>query len=86
MASAFTLKPTHKAVKGYYAALARYADQSVGHEGALRSAFQNLLAETGRKVGQRERIDTDEAMEPVAIVRRLREELAPARVSAEGKR
>ena len=51
MASAFTVKPTHKAVKNYYAALGAYADQSVGHEGALRSAFQNLLAETGRKVG-----------------------------------
>ncbi len=51
MPSAFKVKPTHKAVKSYYAALATYADQSVGHEGALRSAFQNLLCETGRKVG-----------------------------------
>ena len=51
MASAFKVKPTHKAVKSYYAALATYADQSVEHEGALRSAFQNLLSETGRKVG-----------------------------------
>ena len=50
MATAFKVKPTHKAVKTYYAALATYADQSVEHEGALRSAFQNLLAETGRKV------------------------------------
>ena len=50
MASPFKVKPTHKAVKNYYAALATYADQSVGHEGALRSAFQNLLSETGRKV------------------------------------
>ena len=51
MASALKVKPTHKAVKSYYAALATYADQSVEHEGALRSAFQNLLSETGRKVG-----------------------------------
>ena len=51
MASTFKVKPTHKAVKSYYAALATYADQSVEHEGALRSAFQNLLSETGRKVG-----------------------------------
>ena len=51
MAKAFTLKPTHKAVETYYAALETYADQSVEHEGALRSAFQNLLADTGRKVG-----------------------------------
>jgi len=51
MPSASKVKPTHKAVKSYYAALATYADQSVGHEGALRSAFQNLLADNGRKVG-----------------------------------
>ncbi len=51
MAAAFKVKPTHKAVKTYYAALATYAEQSVEHEGALRSAFQNLLSETGRKVG-----------------------------------
>ncbi len=52
MPSAFKVKPTHKAVKTYYAALATCADQSVEHEGALRSAFQNLLCETGRKVGR----------------------------------
>ena len=51
MPSAPHVKPTHKAIKTYYAALATYADQSVEHEGALRSAFQNLLSETGRKVG-----------------------------------
>ncbi len=28
-----------------------YAQQGVEHEGAVRSAFQNLLAETGRRVG-----------------------------------
>ncbi len=51
MPSAFKVKPTHKAVKSYYAALATYADQSVEHEGALRSAFQSRLSETGRKGG-----------------------------------
>ncbi len=51
MATASEVKPTHKAVKSYYAALETYADHSVEHEGALRSAFQNLLTETGRKVG-----------------------------------
>ncbi len=51
MPTAPKVKPTHKAVKNYYAALETYADHSVEHEGALRSAFQNLLADTGRKVG-----------------------------------
>ena len=41
----------HKAVKSYYAALATYADQIARHEGAVRSAFQNLLSDTGRKHG-----------------------------------
>ena len=45
------VKPTHKAVKAYYAALDSYAERSVAHEGAVRSAFQNLLADTGRKYG-----------------------------------
>ncbi len=45
------VKPTHKPIRAYYAALAAYAEQSVEHEGAVRSAFQNLLADTGRKVG-----------------------------------
>ena len=43
--------PTAPAVKpkdltAYYAALEAYEKQGVTHEGALRSAFQNLLAET----------------------------------------
>ena len=50
MPSVPQVKPTHQAVKRYYAALATYVDQSVEHEGAVRSAFQNLLSETGRKV------------------------------------
>ncbi|QDV34875.1 type ISP restriction/modification enzyme [Tautonia plasticadhaerens] len=42
------IKATHKAVPAYYEALQAYAGQSVSHETALRSAFQNLLAETGK--------------------------------------
>src|SRR5438132_1122553 len=45
------IKPTHKPVKDYYAALAAYARQKVKHETALRSAFQNLLEYYGRKTG-----------------------------------
>ncbi len=46
-----SVKPTQKAVKEYYAALKRYADQDVDHESAVRSAFQNLLDQTGRRFG-----------------------------------
>ena len=45
------IKPTHKPVKDYYAALAAYARQKIKHETALRSAFQNLLEYYGRKAG-----------------------------------
>ena len=45
------IKPSHKAIKAYYEALKSYARQDVGHESALRSAFQNLLDETGRRMG-----------------------------------
>lgn len=51
MSKGTQIKPTHKPVKEYYAVLQRYAGQKVAHEGAVRSAFQNLLAETGRKFG-----------------------------------
>ena len=34
MTTAFKVKPTHKAVKSYYAALGAYANQRVEHEGA----------------------------------------------------
>jgi hypothetical protein len=46
-----TVKPTQKAVKTYYAALKTYADQGVDNESALRSAFQNLLADRGKRFG-----------------------------------
>ena len=51
MPTGIQVKPTHKAVRAYYDALESYAEQSVAHEGAVRSAFQNLLADTGRKFG-----------------------------------
>ena len=44
-------QPKPKDIKEYYAALEAYEQQGVTHEGALRSAFQNLLAETGRRTG-----------------------------------
>ncbi len=40
-----------KDIRDYYAALDAYAEQGMTHEGAVRSAFQNLLAETGRRAG-----------------------------------
>jgi predicted helicase len=45
------IKPTHKAIKTYYEALQAYARQDVDNESAVRSAFQNLLDETGRHFG-----------------------------------
>ena len=38
------LKPTHKSVKTYYAALDQFAKLDVTHETAVRAAFQGLLA------------------------------------------
>jgi predicted helicase len=42
------IKATHKAIQAYYQALQAYREHDVGHETALRSAFQNLLAETAK--------------------------------------
>ncbi|MGH7226576.1 MAG: N-6 DNA methylase, partial [Gemmataceae bacterium] len=41
-------KATHKAIQSYYQTLKEYHEHGVGHETALRSAFQNLLAETAK--------------------------------------
>ncbi len=49
MRAGLAAKP--KDIRDYYAALNAYAEQGVTHEGAGRSAFQNLLAETGRRAG-----------------------------------
>src|SRR5262245_12766038 len=46
MAHPIPLKPNHKAIRQYYAALQAYRDQHVGHEGATETAFQRLLADT----------------------------------------
>ena len=44
------LKPTHKPVKDYFAALAAFQQLSFGNEGTVRSAFQELLADCSRKL------------------------------------
>ena len=49
MRAGLAAKP--KDLRDYYAALDAYAEQGVTHEGAVRSAFQHLLAETGRRAG-----------------------------------
>jgi len=47
---AFTqIKPTHKAILAYYSELKGYGDQGISHEGAVSTAFQNLLAATGNE-------------------------------------
>ena len=37
------IKPTHKPIKNYYTELEEYAKVGAEHEGAVRTAFQNLL-------------------------------------------
>jgi hypothetical protein len=44
------VKPAHKAIQQYYAALQAYSDQHVEHETALETAFQRLLGDTARDV------------------------------------
>jgi len=36
------LKPTHKLVQNYYEVLGQFGQLEIDHEGAVRSAFQNL--------------------------------------------
>ncbi len=45
----FRLKPTHKAVTDYYAQLQNFDQHNASHEGAVRSAMQNLIDFTARK-------------------------------------
>jgi predicted helicase len=45
------LRPTHKVVLNYYEALRQFKKLGVTHEGAVRSAFQYLLASCGNKFG-----------------------------------
>ncbi len=46
MTHANLIKPNHKAVAAYYAALKSHRDQDVSHEGALETAFSRLLNDT----------------------------------------
>ena len=39
------IKPTHRAIQKYYEVLKGFDAQNVGHELAVRSAFQALLAD-----------------------------------------
>ena len=45
------IKPSHKAIQRYYEALQSYGTLDVEHETALRSAFQNLLADSAKSQG-----------------------------------
>ena len=44
-----SLKPTHKIVTAYYDNLAKFAKLGIKHEGAVRSAFQELLESCARQ-------------------------------------
>ena len=43
-----TAKSIKKAIKLYYEALQSYRDQGIKHEGALQTAFQQLLADAAK--------------------------------------
>jgi len=43
------LKPTHKVVAAYYDSLAKFARLGIKHEGAVRSAFHELLEHCARQ-------------------------------------
>lgn len=44
------IKPTHKPIKNYYAELKAYTKIGAEHEGAVRTAFQNLLQHYCRQI------------------------------------
>ena len=44
-----SIKTTHKPIKQYYAELQEYGSIGVAHEGAVRTAFQNLLQHYSRQ-------------------------------------
>jgi len=46
-----SIKPSHKAIQRYFDTLQSYGTHDVGHETALRSAFQNLLSDTAKSLG-----------------------------------
>ena len=45
----FNIKPSHKPIKQYYAELQEYDSIGAKHEGAVRTAFQNLLQHYSRQ-------------------------------------
>src|SRR3990172_7924552 len=47
--SKLELKPNHKPVQTYYAALRQFDDLGVSHEGAVKSAFHGLLDHCARQ-------------------------------------
>ena len=44
------LKPSHKAIRDYYATLHQYAQQSITHEGAVSSPFDTLLHACAKQI------------------------------------
>ena len=48
MSHSVHVKANHKAIQTYYQSLKDYHEHGVGHETALRSAFQNLLADIAK--------------------------------------
>ena len=46
MARSSHVSPSHACIRNYYQELEQYRGHGVTHEGALRTAFQNLLADT----------------------------------------
>src|SRR5438034_11072560 len=67
------LKPSHASVKAYYDTLHQFGQLYIDHEGAVRSAFQDLLAKCGRK-----------AKPPLTLVPEYRIERARSSVIVEG--
>ena len=47
----FSLKPTHKAVRGYYLALAQLSNVGAAHESAVRAAFDTLIESAASPLG-----------------------------------
>ena len=48
--SLLNIKPTHKSIKNFYTELEAYEKIGVAHEGAVRTAFQNLLQHYCRQI------------------------------------
>ena len=48
--SKLNLKPSHKAIRDYYATLQQYAQHGITHEGAVSSPFDTLLQACARQI------------------------------------